>query len=318
MDRPGQNSLVIVSIGGNALIRRGEKGTIEEQFAHTQACMKQISKMLTEGHRVVITHGNGPIVGNIVIRNEAARNTVPPMPLYICDADSEGGIGFMIQQTLYNHLRKIRHVRDVVTVITQTVVDANDPAFERPTKPIGPYYAPDEAALLQQTKGWRLIEDSGRGYRRVVPSPKPLRIVENDVIRRLALEGVITIAAGGGGVPVVETADKDLQGVDAVVDKDLATSVLAAGIGAECIINLTQVDMVYIDFGKKNQKGLGDTCLADIKRYYSEGQFPEGSMGPKIEAAIQFLESGGREVIITSPELIEDAMDGRAGTRIRP
>jgi carbamate kinase len=317
MGESGQNSLVIVSIGGNSLIRRGERGTIEEQFAHTQACMTQISRMLAEGHRIVITHGNGPIVGNIVIRNEAARNTVPPMPLYICDADSEGGIGFMIQQTLYNNLRRIHHVTDVVTLITQTVVDASDPEFKYPTKPIGPFYTSSEAADLGKTKGWILIEDSGRGYRRVVPSPRPLRIIEKDVIRRLALDGVVVIAAGGGGVPVVETEDKSLQGVDAVVDKDLATSVLAVEIGAERLIILTEVDMVYINFGSKEQKGLRDVRSEDVRKYYLEGHFPAGSMGPKIEAAIEFLEGGGKEVFITSPELITDAMEGRkVGTRI--
>lgn len=317
MDESGQDHLVIVSIGGNSLIRRGDKGTIEEQFAHTQACMTQISRMLKEGYRIVITHGNGPIVGNIVIRNEAAKNSVPPMPLYICDADSEGGIGFMIQQTLYNHLRRIQHVMDVVTVITQTVVDGGDPEFKYPTKPIGPYYTSTEAALLAKTKGWRLIEDSGRGYRRVVPSPRPLRIVEKDIIRRLALEGVVVIAAGGGGVPVVEAEDKSLHGVDAVVDKDLATSVLAAEIGAERLIILTQVDMVYINFAGKEQEGLRNVRIEEIKKYYDEGHFPAGSMGPKIEAAIMFLEGGGKEVFITSPELITDAMEsGGAGTRI--
>ena len=173
----------IISLGGNALIRRGEKGTIEEQFAHADACMNEIAKMVTAGCRMVITHGNGPIVGNIVIRNESARNTVPPMPLYICDADSEGGIGFMVQQTLYNRLRSIDARRDVVTVITQVVVNSDDPAFLHPTKPIGPFYTAEQAAVLEKDRGWKLREDSGRGYRRVVPSPRPVRIVESGVIK---------------------------------------------------------------------------------------------------------------------------------------
>lgn len=308
--------LTIVALGGNAIIRRGERGTIEEQFANTRACMRQISRMIREGRRVIITHGNGPVVGNIVIRNEAAKNTIPPMPLYICDADSEGGIGFMIQQALYNHLRKIQEVRDVVTIITQVVVDRDDPAFGKPTKPIGPYYTEAEAALLE--KAWTLIEDSGRGYRRVVASPRPLKIVESEVIRHLALEGIIVIAAGGGGVPVMELPDGDLKGVDAVIDKDLSTSVLAREVGAEQMINLTQVDRVYLNLGRDNQKGLADVSLEEIKGYYGEGHFPPGSMGPKIESAIEFLEAGGKEVIITQPELIEEAMEGRAGTRIHP
>jgi carbamate kinase len=305
----------VISLGGNALIRRGEKGTIEEQFDHTEACMKQISKMVKQGTSVVITHGNGPIVGNIVIRNESARNTVPPMPLYICDADAEGGIGFMIQQTLYNQLRRIDAAREVVTVITQVVVDRDDPAFLNPTKPIGPFYSAEEAGVLATTKRWKLMEDSGRGYRRVVPSPGPVRIIETNIIKRLALDGVIVIAAGGGGVPVVEEG-QELRGIDAVIDKDLTTSLLARCIRAERIINLTQVDRVYLNFGKKDQKGLREATLEEIRKYREEGHFPAGSMGPKINAAVEFLEAGGKEVLITSPELIGEAEEGRAGTRI--
>jgi carbamate kinase len=305
----------VISLGGNALIRRGEKGTIEEQFDHTEACMKQISKMVKQGTSVVITHGNGPIVGNIVIRNESARNTVPPMPLYICDADAEGGIGFMIQQTLYNQLRRIDAAREVVTVITQVVVDRDDPAFLNPTKPIGPFYSAEEAGVLATTKRWKLMEDSGRGYRRVVPSPGPVRIIETNIIKRLALDGVIVIAAGGGGVPVVEEG-QELRGIDAVIDKDLTTSLLARCIRAERIINLTQVDRVYLNFGKEDQKGLREATLEEIRKYREEGHFPAGSMGPKINAAVEFLEAGGKEVLITSPELIGEAEEGRAGTRI--
>lgn len=311
----GNPPLCIISLGGNALIRRGESGTIEEQFAHTRECMRQISRMVGEGCRVVITHGNGPIVGNIMIRNEAARNTVPPMPLYICDADSEGGIGFMIQQTLYNHLRKIDLVADVVTVITQVVVDREDQAFRKPTKPVGPFYTAAEAGILRESKGWSLVEDSGRGYRRVVPSPRPLKIVEARVIKQLAESGVIVIAAGGGGVPVAEVGGT-LQGVDAVIDKDLATGRLAMEIGAESIVILTQVDMVYLNYGAAGRKGLGEVGLDEMKIYYRQGHFPPGSMGPKIEAAIEFLDWGGKEVIITSPELVGAAMEGKAGTRI--
>ncbi|MFI5296078.1 MAG: carbamate kinase [Thermodesulfovibrionales bacterium] len=317
MNGPLKNRLCVVSLGGNALIRRGDKGTIEEQFAHTRACTKQISRMVMDGFRIVITHGNGPIVGNIVIRNEAARNTIPPMPLYICDADSEGGIGYMIQQTLYNSLKGIHEVRDVATIITQVLVDGQDRAFEEPSKPIGPFYTEGEAGELERTRGWILKEDSGRGYRRVVPSPRPKKIIETEVIRRLAALGVITIAAGGGGVPVVELASGDLQGVDAVVDKDLATGLLARELGAECIINLTQVDSVYVNYGRDGQRALREVGLEEIGAYYEQGHFPPGSMGPKIEAAIGFLRAGGKEVIITSPELVGEAMEGRAGTRLR-
>ena len=309
-------SLTIVSIGGNTLIRKGEKGTIEEQFEHTEKCMAYIAKMASQGKRIVITHGNGPIVGNIVIRNEAAKDIIPPMPLYICNADSEGGIGFMLQQALYNQLEKLNAHRDVATIVTQVVVDKNDPAFSKPTKPIGPFYTKEEAERIKQQKGWTIHEDSNRGYRRVVPSPKPLKVIEADIIKRLAMDGVIVIAAGGGGVPVVEVNEGKLQGIDAVIDKDLTTAVLANAIGAETFIDLTQTDSVYINYGKQNQKPLNRPALSEVKKYLTRGEFPPGSMGPKIEAAIEFLETGGKEVIITTPELVEAAMKGKAGTRI--
>jgi carbamate kinase len=317
MNTPDNGAISVVSLGGNTLIRRGEAGTIEEQFGHTRICTEQIAEMIRKGCRIVITHGNGPIVGNIVLRNEAARNTVPPMPLYICDADSEGGIGFMIQQTLFNHLRKVREVRDIVTVITQVLVDGSDEAFRRPSKPIGPFYSHEEQALLERTRGWLLTEDSGRGYRRVVASPRPRKIIEAGVIKHLAMEGVVVIAAGGGGVPVIELPDGALRGVDAVIDKDLSTSLLARELGAERIINLTQVDRVYLHFGQENRRGVTEATLDEIKAFYAEGHFPPGSMGPKIEAAIEFLEAGGKDVLITSPELLAEALAGRAGTWLR-
>jgi len=240
-----------------------------------------------------------------------------PHAPYYSDADSEGGIGFLIQQTLYNRLMMIREVKDVVTIITQVVVDQNDPAFSSPTKPIGPYYRGEEAEILREEKGWTLVEQVG-GYRRVVPSPRPKRVIEKNVIQRLALEDVVVIAAGGGGVPVVETTEGTLRGIDAVIDKDLTTSVLATEIGAESIIILTDVDRVYLNFGKSGQQGLHAANLPEIKRFYAEGHFPPGSMGPKIEAAIRFLEAGGKCVVITLPEQMGEALAGRAGTTIYP
>ena len=308
--------LAIVSIGGNALIRRGEKGTIEEQTEHMNAAAASIARIFEMGYNVVLTHGNGPIVGFIVIQNEAAKETIPPMPLYICDAESEGGIGFVIQQALYNRLKKIDMIRDVVTLVTQVVVDREDPAFSNPTKPIGPFYTKDEAELLIREKGWVIKEDSNRGYRRVVPSPMPLRIVEAGVINMLAEKEVMVIAAGGGGVPVIEHPDGTLEGIDAVIDKDLATSCLAREIGAELLIILTQTDRAYINFGKGTQKGLAGITMEEARKYLNQGEFAPGSMGPKIEAAIEFLDAGGRDVIITTPELLEMAMEGKAGTRI--
>lgn len=307
----------IVSIGGNAIIRRADSGTIEEQFENVRLACACIARMVRGGRSVIITHGNGPIVGNIVIRNEAVRDRIPPMPLYMCDADSEGGIGFMIQQTLHNEIQKAHKIQDVVTVVTQVVVDGADPAFKNPEKPVGPYCTGEEALRLSRM-GWVMGRDAVKGFRRLVPSPRPGRIVEAEAIRKICEAGIIVIAAGGGGVPVVEAEDGTLKGVDAVIDKDLATALLARQTGAGLIINLTQVDRVYLNYGTPAQTGLSELTLAQARRYLSEGQFPPGSMGPKIEAAIDFLEGGGKEVVITEPELIEDALAGLAGTRIVP
>jgi len=306
---------IIVSIGGNALIRRGEAGTVEEQFENANRACEYIARLSGAGKNIIITHGNGPVVGNIVIRNEAARNSIPPMPLYICDADSEGGIGFMIQQTLYNGLHRIHKIKDVVTIVTQVVVDPLDPAFKNPSKPIGPFYTYEEARALE-ARGWTMREDSHRGYRRVVPSPRPKKVVEAAVIRTLAECGVIVIAAGGGGVPVAENEDGTLKGIDAVIDKDLATSLLARETKAERFINLTQIEMVYLNFGKPDQLGIREMSLKDARRHMDAGEFAPGSMGPKIEAAIEFLENGGKEVLITSPEMIGSAIKGEGGTRV--
>lgn len=310
---------MVVSIGGNVIIGRDDIGVIEEQLKNADAACGYISRLVAEGGNVIITHGNGPVVGNIVLRNEAAREIIPPMPLYICDADSEGGIGFLIQQSLYNRLRLYGCNKEVVAVVTQVIVDKDDPAFSNPTKPVGPFYTKLEAEGLKRIRGWVMAEDSNRGFRRIVPSPKPVRIVEAGVIRRLSEEGVIVIAAGGGGVPVVEGADGTLNGVDAVVDKDLATSLLAIEAGSEVFVNLTQVDRVYLNFGKPNQIGLSEVSVLDAKKYLADGEFAPGSMGPKVEAAIEFLEARGgvgKEVIITTPELLEEALAGKAGTRI--
>lgn len=308
--------ITIISIGGNTLIRKGEKGTIEEQFKHMEECMGYVVKVASENKQVVITHGNGPIVGNIVIRNEAAKDIIPPMPLYICNADSEGGIGFMIQQSIYNQFKKLNIKRSIVTIVTQVLVNKDDPAFSNPTKPIGPFYTKVEAEKIQKEKSWTIGEDSNRGYRRIVPSPKPLKVIEAGIVKMLAQEGVIAIAAGGGGVPVIQTRNGNLQGIDAVIDKDLATAVLAKEIGAETFIDLTSVDRVYINFGKPNQIGLDRLTVSEANKYLAAGEFAPGSMGPKIEAAIEFLEAGGKEVIISTPELLELALKGKAGTRI--
>lgn len=310
------NPPILIAIGGNALIRQGEKGTIEEQFSHADSCMGHIARVAGTGRPLVLTHGNGPMVGHIAIQMECAKDTVPPLPLYMADADSEGGVGLLLQQSLYNHLLGQPNVRSVVSVITQVVVDKADLAFANPTKPIGLFYANKDAHALIRERGWAMVEDAGRGWRRVVPSPRPLRIVEADSVKRIALGGDIVIAAGGGGVPVVEDDAGLLRGIDAVVDKDYASSVLARQIGADTFVILTSVDCVYLDYGKKGQKALSSISVSDASGYLAHGQFPAGSMGPKVEAAVEFLEAGGREVIITSPELLEKALVGEAGTRI--
>jgi carbamate kinase len=306
---------VLLSLGGNAILPGRGAGTIGEQFRITHASMVHVADLLEAGARVIVSHGNGPIVGNILLRNEIAQDRIPPMPLDVCGADSQGGIGYMIQQTLQNILIERRLPRQVATVITQVVVRSDDPAFQRPTKPIGPFYSPEEARRLSLERGWTVVEDSGRGMRRVVPSPKPVRIVEESVIRCLFQAGHVVIASGGGGIPVVEEEGR-LRGVEAVIDKDFASVILALAVKVETLINVTAIDQVSLDFGRPTSRPLPVMTVAQAKRYLDEGQFPEGSMGPKIRAAIQFIDRGGLEVIITSPPYIRESIEGRAGTRI--
>jgi carbamate kinase len=269
-----------------------------------------------EGVKVVLSHGNGPIVGNILIRNEAVRDQIPPMPLDVCGADSQGGIGYMMQQALQNELHRVGLDKTVVTVVTQVIVDERDPAFRRPTKPIGPFYPEARARTLAKEKGWTVVEDAGRGYRRVVPSPKPLEIVEIGAIRKLVDDGAIVIAAGGGGIPVSRQWDGTLHGVEAVIDKDLASSLLGRVLGMESLVIVTGVERVAVHFGKPSQRDLSDATASELERLLGEGHFPPGSMEPKIRAAIEFVRGGGGSVTITSPERVREALEGRAGTRI--
>jgi len=317
--RAGEEDLtgrtVLLSLGGNAILPGRGAGTIGEQYRVTQASMTHVADLLESGARVIISHGNGPIVGNILIRNELARDRIPPMPLDVCGADSQGGIGYMIQQCLQNILHERRIPRQVATMLTQVVVGADDPAFLRPTKPIGPFYTESEARQLAREKGWTMAQDSGRGVRRVVPSPRPLRIVEESVIRSLFEAGHVVIAAGGGGIPVVEEHGR-LRGVEAVIDKDLASILLAQAVKVDTVVNVTAVDQVALDFGRPTQRAIAVMTAAEASRYLEEGQFPEGSMGPKIRGAVQFLEGGGRQVIITSPPCIRASLQGVSGTRI--
>jgi carbamate kinase len=307
---------MVIALGGNSIIPAGKQGTIEEQIELTNATMDHVADIIREGHLVVLTHGNGPVVGNIFLRSEMAKEVIPPMPLDICGADSEGGIGYMMQQSLQNKLRGMGIGKDVITIITQVLVSADDPAFENPTKPIGPYYTSEEAGYIAKAKGWTIIEDSGRGYRRVVPSPRPREIVEFKAIKQAIDSGAIVIAVGGGGVPVVRDAGGSLRGVEAVIDKDRASSVLAGQIGADVLFLLTQVEKVALDFGKPGQRDLDTMSVSEARKHLAEGQFPPGSMGPKVESAIAFLEAGGKEAVITRPELLSEALKGKRCTRI--
>jgi carbamate kinase len=311
---------IVIALGGNAIIPDNREGSYEEQVRRTRLTMDQVAQLAAEGHSLVLTHGNGPVVGNILLRNDAGFEIhgIPRMPLYICGADSQGGIGYMIQQCLQNALGALGLSRPVVSVVTQVTVDENDPAFLRPTKPIGPFYDRERAKQLERSRGWSVVEDANRGWRRVVPSPRPREVVESEAIRTLYQDGVIAIAVGGGGVPVLRDPDGQLRGVAAVIDKDHASALLGKLIGADTLVIITSVDRVYRRFGKPDQEALDLLDLSAAEALVRDGEFPAGSMGPKIEAALSFLKSGGREVLITNPESLQAALNGQAGTRLVP
>lgn len=305
----------VIAIGGNSILPAGRRGTISEQFANTIETAEHIADMIMMGYDLVITHGNGPQVGNMLLRSEKTEDILYPLPLDICDSNTQGSMGYMIQQALGNVLKEKKIKKEVVTLVTQVVVDRNDSAFKKPTKPIGPFYSKEKAEKYRKEKKWEIAEDAGRGYRRVVPSPEPLEIVENEIIKKLIEDDVIVIAVGGGGIPVVSEKNR-LSGVEAVIDKDLASSLLASNISAELLLISTNVEKVFLNYNKPNQKGIDRMTVEDAKKYLSEGHFPPGSMGPKIEAGIRFLEKGGKEVIITSPQCIGDALKNKTGTHI--
>jgi len=317
---PAAGRRLVIALGGNAIIPAGVEGTYEQQAAITRATMKQVARLAADGNQVVMTHGNGPVVGNIVLRNDAgmAVHGIPPMPMFVCGADSQGGLGFMLQQSLQNALSQIGSDIPVATVVTQVLVDGGDPAFTKPTKPIGPFYDEEEAQLLRDENGWTIVPDAGRGWRRVVPSPAPREVIEWEAIRTLMEAGVLTIATGGGGVPVIRDDDGLLEGVDAVIDKDRASALLGRLIGAEVLVIVTQVEKVCVRFGQPDAKALDAMTVDQAKNLLAEGEFPPGSMGPKIESAVSFLAGGGRAVVITSPEHILAALAGDRGTTIVP
>jgi carbamate kinase len=309
----------VIAIGGNALIRDGQRGTIQEQFENARATVRHIAALVADGWKIVVTHGNGPQVGFILLRSELAGNTplVPQLSLDMCVADSQGGIGYILASSLDSELGRLGFLDRVACILTHTVVAPHDPAFQNPSKPIGPWYAAEQVAAKQRD-GWTMVEDSGRGYRRVVPSPEPLRIVELRQIRTLLDAGFVVIAVGGGGIPVVEITPGAYEGIDAVIDKDRASALLAALLDFPLLIVSTGVDQVAIRFRKPDQRYLARLTASEARRYLDAGEFPPGSMGPKIQAALTFLERGGREALITSPYRLKEAVAGATGTRIVP
>ncbi len=308
--------VAVVAIGGNSLIQDEAHPSVAGEIAALRETCAHIGGMLASGWDVVLTHGNGPQVGFNLLRSELAAHVAPPLPLDVLGAQTQGSIGYLLQQVLGTELRRRGIRKRVVTVVTQAVVDPHDPAFHRPTKPIGRFYRKDEAQQLQAERRWQMVEDAGRGWRRVVPSPLPVEIVERLVIKGLVHQAIVVIACGGGGIPVVREPDGGLAGVEAVIDKDLASALLAQSIGADLLLISTAVERVALDYGKPDQRELGSMTVDEAKRYLSEGHFPPGSMGPKIRAAIQYVEAGGPEALITSPQHIERALAGQTGTRI--
>lgn len=308
--------LVVIALGGNSLIKDKDRISAEDQLEVIQASCKPIVNLVKNGFNVVIAHGNGPQVGFNLLRSEAAREQVPPQPLDVAVAETQGSIGYMIQQALKNEYNRQGIDKDVVTVVTQVKVAADDPAFKKPQKPIGPFYDKEQAQKLMREKGWDMVEDAGRGYRRVVASPRPVEIVEYRAISALVEKGFTVISCGGGGIPVIGEDGDSLVGSAAVIDKDRAASLLAGLLKADLLVIPTGVSKVSLNFRKPNQVDLDSVSLEEARLYMEQGHFAAGSMGPKMEAAVSFLEAGGTEAIITLPELIEQAVLGNAGTRI--
>jgi len=309
----------VVALGGNAILKAGQRGSVEEQLHNLNQTVRELLELLAGHNRVVITHGNGPQVGNLLLALEKTKE-VPSMSLDVCGAATQGFMGYMIQLAVANCLREKGIVHNISTVISQVVVDENDPAFRHPTKPIGPFYNLEEAIRLEKEKGWQIIKDATYGYRRVVPSPEPLAIQQARIIRSMLDAGEIVIAVGGGGIPVIRNPDNSLRGVEAVVDKDLASARLGIDIDADVVLILTAVESVFVDFGRPSQKPLHLITVTEAEALLEQGQFRVGSMEPKIRASIKFLKGAprryNREVLITEPGRAMEALKGEAGTRI--
>lgn len=311
--------LAVIAIGGNSLIKDKQHQTVRDQYIAAHETCEHIVTMIQDGWDVAITHGNGPQVGFILRRSELASHELHDVPLDVCGADSQGAIGYALQQNLYNEFKRHRMDKHVATVITQVEVSKDDPSFQNLNKPIGSFMDESEAKRRQDRQGWNIKEDAGRGWRRVVPSPKPIRIVEETAIKQLLDTGFVVITVGGGGIPVVADDQGELKGIAAVIDKDFASCLLAGNLNADLFIMSTAVEKVALNFGKPNQKWLDSITLKEAKKYLAEGtHFAAGSMEPKIEAVIQFLDNGGKSVIITNPENLEKAIAGKTGTHITP
>lgn len=305
---------VVVALGGHAFMQRGENGDHEDHQRNAVRICERLMTLVDRGYQLVITHGNGPQVGALLERDERRGDPLPVFPLDVLVAQTEGSLGYYLQQELLNSLRRRQIRRYVVTVITQVVVDADDPAFDNPTKPVGPFLSEEEARRRERDFGWVVGEDSGRGWRRLVPSPIPRKVIQRDMIREATAQGHIVVAAGGGGIPVRKTPAGDYEGVEAVIDKDRTSGVLANEIGADMLLILTAVDCAFLDFQGASPRPLGAVTLAECARYIEQGHFPPGSMGPKVQAIHDFLLAGGARGLITSPDRLSDALAGAAGT----
>src|SRR5579859_4276297 len=312
------SKLAVVAIGSNSLIKDEAHKSVPDQFDAVRETAVHIAEMIAQGWNVVITHGNGPQVGFILLRSEYSRGVLHPVPLDSCGADTQGAIGYMIQQALHNEFIRRNIRRQCVTVVTQVLVDSNDPAMQRPSKPIGSFYKEEEARAKMAQESWVMVEDAGRGWRRVVPSPAPQEIIERNAIEALIKNGFIVVAVGGGGIPVVRDHAGNLSGVEGVIDKDLASSLLASKLNADLLLISTAVEKASLNFKKPNQRELDTITLSEARRYYEEGHFASGSMGPKVQAIISYLEQGGRAALITMPETIGKALSGQTGTWIMP
>ena len=311
-----RRKIALIAFGGNAILSDNQRGLQTEQMYNAQRAARLMIHIVKKGFDLIIVHGNGPQVGNLLIQMEEAINKVPPFSLEICDAMTEGSMGFMLEKAIINELRKSSLDKEIATLITQVIVDREDPAFENPTKPVGPFYSKYRAQMLRKEKKWTMVEDAGRGYRKVVPSPKPIDVVPKRVLHDLVHSGKIVIAAGGGGIPVVINGRGLFQGVEAVIDKDYASSLIAREIKADLFIILTNVPRVSLNFGTPNETPITSMTVKEAERHLEEGQFPAGSMGPKIKAAIEYIRSGGKEVLITSANYLKAALINRSGTKI--